>query len=102
MVGHRILSPACLPIPPLEQFHCTQCRLSTVVIYNLDLTKNADSLSAFYAERKTAPMLRGNSRPIYRLSLCERKCTPMRPGNPTPIFRHWISERKTAPMLRGN
>ncbi len=32
--GHRILSPACLPIPPLE--------LKEVVYYNLDLTKNTE------------------------------------------------------------
>lgn len=37
--------------------------VNEVVYYNLDLTKNADSWSAFLFERKTAPMLRGNPQP---------------------------------------
>ena len=49
---HWILSPACLPIPPPEQ---------NDIYLN---KKRWHSISAYYFERKTAPTLRGNLRPL--------------------------------------
>ncbi len=58
--GHRILSPACLPIPPLEHFDCAPCRFNFSLqkpridcLLQSGLNKKCRIASAFKVERKT-------------------------------------------------
>ena|SRR5690554_7755465 len=64
--GHRILSPACLPIPPHQQLNAPDpiylggnTSVNEVVYYNLDLTKNAD----VYRHSRSSEKRDSNPRP---------------------------------------